>query len=315
MNIDTTDRPEELLRLVDPVDERRLAMHIDQGTADTLLVHLMASARPSWRGRSRRALVAAVALLVVMATSAAGYGAWLALRPEQNTGVGCQLEADAFSDTWITGDPVLDCQRVWRQEYGDPVPRLAAYVTDEGGIMVRPAAWAVPAGWRLLPEGFRLDAALLDLERTLGDHIRGLPETCLDAGAARVRVLAELTRTGLNGWRISQRDEPDGRESCAVYYFVRPDRREVTLGSEKPATDKLPYREMAARLRTAPDCLDREAALAATRAAGADAGLVEGVQGYQVLEIPDAIAGSGYCARITMQVAGSITIQLSVPPS
>lgn len=315
MNIDTTDRPEELLRLVDPVDVRRLATHLDQGTADALLVHLMASSRRGWRRRPRRALVAAVALLVVIATSAAGYGAWLALHPEQNTGVGCQLSARAFSDTWVTGDPVLDCQRVWRQELGEPVPELAAYVNDQGGIMVRPAAWAVPEGWRLLPEGFRLDAALLDLERTLGDQIHGLSETCLDAGAARVRAQRELARTGLSGWRISQRDHPDGRESCAVYYFVRPDRREVTLGSEEPMAATLPFHRMAARLRAASDCLERATAFAAIRAAGADAGLVEGVQGYQIVEIPDAAAGSGSCARVTMQVTGTITVQVSVAPS
>ncbi len=294
-----------LLRSVSDLDAHRLAQHLDQpldaDIRETLLTRLLAIAPVRRRSHRRPFLVVSLAATSVLATAAAGYASWLIEHPEQGTQVNCQLSSESWSQPDLDSeDPIAICAAEWRREAAQSVPRLAAYATDEG-VVVRPEAWAVPVGYRRLPSGFRFDAAILELERTLSDQIHGLAATCLSAEDAKRQVQEQLRQAGLATWSVSQRGRPDGSSTCSTYYYLRSDKREVELGSEKAHEDAFTK-----QLQALPTCIDRDRARSEIDKAATSAGLAQ--DAYQISEL-DQVRSS--CTRITMTIGGAYFVHLS----
>lgn len=324
-----TDRTDTLLRAARGIDDAALAATLDVQLREELLARVVTEPRPGpataradavpVRRRARRVVAWTAGLSLVAATAAAGYGAWLRLHPDQNTTVTCQVRPDAYSvPATSSGDPVADCTAQWRLEFaGTPVPDLAAFVSDRGEIVVRPAGWPVPEGWRALPAGFRLDTAVLAAERALTDQLHGLADRCLDEQAAERWALAELADRGLTGWRVDWRREfggrADGKALCGRGYALDPEHRKVILGADHPVAEDdpesqdLPYVKFPAELRrTLTGCQDRATALAAVRRAAVAAGIPQ--DEYQVQEVDQP---ADRCAWVTLAVGGGFVIQIS----
>ena len=220
----------------------------------------------------------------------------------------------------MTASGCPDCAAVWQEEFGEAPPELVAYVGTEGGIVVQPKAWPTPAGGKPLPEGFTFDSALLELDHSLQDYLHGLPSRCHSVAQARAMVEATSARLGLTGWKVEQRDDPDGVTSCAAFIAAEPEDKVVRLMADpNPGTIGERYQVMGAKLRKAPTCLSREEARSAVREAATEAGVPEGAVGYKVAE-PFArsgnpptpatgTSGSG-CVHILMMVQGWIMVEL-----
>ena len=260
--------------------------------------------------RPRRWLLAAAILLTALVGAAAG--GWALTRgTEETTEVGCALDRNLDSIAVIdasSGDPVADCAAEWRRRHGSAAPPLVAYDNAHGGVQVVPKGLSVPSEWRLLPEGFRQDARLVELDAALGDLGSGLNASCLTLPAARALAVAELARLRLDSWSVaSERGRADGARTCTQHYLDRERRRVVLIPLPGAPRPDAPYAILARRLAAATksDCLTVESALTRARAEASALGL-DKPAGATVFHV---VYGTG-CARVTVNVGGRVEVTI-----
>jgi len=273
---------------------------------------------PTPKRRTRRRLVPVV-IGVLVATTGAAYQVFHS-DPETSTSLACSPTPDLDDIAVIpsaSGDPLVDCRAAWLDTFGVPAPELSAYVNDKGGIVVVPAGSGAPAGATPLPDGFRQDAAIVQLTHELGDMWRGIGEAaCRDVEGSETIARRQLARLGLAGWEVVMRGaKPDGVRECALAR-IDPDRRRVVLSS-MPAPHpppSSPFHRFVAFSRTlseamveGPDarCLGDGEAHEVIRQAAASAQLEDMIivrASYPEDRAPD---GKGTCVRAAVNVGGS----------
>lgn len=173
--------------------------------------------------RRRRRPLTAVLVALGMTASATAAAAWMLTRADETTRIACP--DDTFISA-VSGDPVADCAREWRDR-GEEPPAMTAYEDDHGRVAVVRDGDPVPRSWRRLEAGFRQDARAIELEERLSDQIAGVSSTCLSTDEARAVVKRQLTELGLQGWSIAEkREDADGETSCA---YASLEDRTVTL--------------------------------------------------------------------------------------
>ncbi len=151
--------------------------------------------------RPRRALVLALAVLVVAGATGA---AWAMTRgsAQDTTSVDCVVQGvDSIVDA-TSGDPAADCASVWQSLTGKPGPQLTAYDNGLGGVAVIPSSEKPPANWTPIVSQ---NVALIELQENLLDQINGLNSACFSSSAATAFVQHQLDRLGLTGWTIHVR--------------------------------------------------------------------------------------------------------------
>lgn len=299
---------EEARLLSDPHAKKALFQEIIMTTPVDTVEPSITTARTR-APRRRVALAATIALLSLTAVA----GAW-ALFSSESTSVGCHLADGGVSVVdAVTGDPVVDCGRVWEQETGTVPPPLVAYDNGSGGIEVIPAAEAAPGGWQQLEPGIAQDPALIELEAALDDMAGGLSADCYLLREARQVAEAELDRLDLGGWTVTAtRGEADGNQTC-TYFYLDADRSEVVLIPLPfvAPPQGAPFTVFAEELdqALADDCLTVGDAAELARQIGADAGL--GGAGLVIHEVIDESA----CTRADINVGGTVEATLRGPSS
>lgn len=269
---------------------------------------------PQPRRRGRLPILAAT-VAAVMLTAAAG---WAVLRdPATTTEVQCSGHPaiDHSIIDSVSGDPVADCQALWRQQVGEP-PELAAYQTPEGGVVVLPIEQSVPDGWVPLGTEFRQESRLIELEAALDDFGDGLSSGCYRLPEAQEIAAGHIERLGLSDWTItSERGEADGETTC-TYFYLDPGTQRVVLipleGIAPPAD--APYVLLAERLDTITTeaCLTVEEAIQATRREASNLGLSTEEPHLIIHRVPDEEAS---CARADVNVGGRIEVTVRGPSS
>lgn len=260
----------------------------------------------------RRSLVLAATLGSLSIAAIAGA---VVLSSSSSTSVGCHTPAGgvSFADA-VTGDPVVDCARIWEQETGTQAPPLAAYDNGQGGIEVLPEEEAAPDGWTELDAGTVQDPVLIELEAALDDVADGLTAACHDLRGAREVAAAELARLGLDTWSVvSERGEADGTDTCTYFYLDAAAQRVVLIPLDgPPAPEDAPYTILARDLAglLSDDCLSIGEAAAAARRSADDVGLQ--APGLVIYEVVDEAAP---CTRADVNVGGRVEVTLRGPSS
>jgi len=222
--------PIELLSQIAPLsDEEAVGLFGTVGRERLLeeITRLSAGANRPVRGRLRRPLVFAVAVLVAVATATL---AWAITRggASETTSVECVI---AGTDTVIdatSGNPAADCAAQWQRELSTQPPPLTAYANTSGGVTVLPRSQKPPARWRTLRSQ---NVALIELQESLDDYLNGLNSSCLNASAATAFTRQQLDRLGFVGWTVNVRPAPQGSGSpiCTGSGIVDPTHATVTL--------------------------------------------------------------------------------------
>ncbi len=117
---------------------------------------------------------------------------------------------------FVTGDPVADCARAYRQEKGS-APVLRAYSDGHVYLTVIPASWTPLASYRLLPADFTVDVRRVALEQALDDPVDGADSDCLSDAQAIERARQIVRGSGLD-YTVTKYDAApiaDGHEFCA----------------------------------------------------------------------------------------------------
>jgi hypothetical protein len=284
--------------------------------------------------RSRRPLV--VALAIVAATATAG-GAWALFgsSAHETTSIECSLDGTDTIIPAVSGDPAYDCAVVLKADNGTDAPPLAAYDNGHGGVTVIPRSAKPQSGWKPLPQG--QDVALIQLQDSLDDYIRGLNSSCLDSSAATSLARSKLAEFGFTGWAVSVRS-PDssspnspapkatpgakaapvqstsGTRSCVASDIVDPTTQAVTLIPAQVATGpEATFEKLADRLRPLTQrCQSLPAAVASVRSVASHLGLSESARTYELYTVPDH---SLRCATIYETVGGTIFVTVRGPTS
>lgn len=269
--------------------------------------------RPTATGRRmpRRTFVLAATLAVLSLATIAG--AVVYFTATSTTSVGCHTPDGGVSVAdAVTGDPVVDCARIWEQQTGTQAPELVAYDNGGGGIEVVPATKDVPAGWQPLDPGVAQDPAVIELERALGDYADGLNADCFSLPDARAVVGTELERLGLADWGVSaERGEADGTDSCTSFYLDTPNQEVVLIPSDGlVGSDDAPYAVFARELGEALDdgCVSLSAAADLTRRVASDTNI--DVASLVIYEVSD---DGARCTRADVNVGGRIEVTLRGP--
>jgi hypothetical protein len=253
-----------------------------------------------------------IAALLALGTAAATW-AEVVRDPARTTKVACddyRLDMDALS-----GDPVADCEALWRREQGTEPPGMVAYRNSFGGITVYPAGKPVPADWTRLAEGFRQDGRLIQLDESLNDAGAGFQSGCLTFEQATAVAERELTRLGLTGWVVELepgRDRADGDGTCSRY-LVDTERFRVALVALPRGSDDLHEitqmaRSLQSRLRGT--CVPVDAAVGIAQDKAAAIGLSESDGGVEVNAVPDPTAP---CSSAVVNVTGRVEIIVRGP--
>lgn len=207
--------------LLPPVSDDPAA--IDRARADlmTFIDNGLAARRPWWK----RQRIVAVGIAALVTAGAA----WVVGNIAMSTSVGCHVPNNgiAIVDS-ETGDPVVDCGRIWRTDYGIPPPPLVAYDNGMGGIEVVPQSEDAPSGWSELEPGVVQDVRLIELEEALDDVVVGLQASCYDFASAERIVSRELERLALGEWAIDAQADSADPTTCS-YFYLDPSRRRVVL--------------------------------------------------------------------------------------
>jgi hypothetical protein len=322
---------DSLLRLA-PVSDGEAAAIFGVTGREELLAGLtrLSSPRAARRAVTRRRLVLAVAAVAVVATATAA--TWVVLRggpARETTSVQCLIgNSDAIIPS-TSGDPTHDCAADYRREFGTTPPPLVAYDNGHGGVTVLPHSQTPPAGWKPLPSQ---DAALIELQDSLDDYVRGLNASCLDSGAATNLVKAKLAQFGFTGWTVTVENPSsggsavpapagsqkaptaeNGGNTCWNVDVVDPSSRTVSLlptgipsGLPETALEKL-----AVKLRPiAQRCESLPAAAASVRTAASNLGISESGRGYDLNTVKD---NSMRCASVYETVGGTIFVTVRGP--
>lgn len=267
--------------------------------------------------RTRRRWAAPIAAALLLATAAAG---WALLRDISDS-TELQCPGNVIIDS-VTGDPVLDCSNEWRRSNETEPPPMIAYDNGRGGVVVLPEGDSMPDGYTALDPGPFQNAALIELEATLGNVGTGLESGCYDDVAATRIAQGELDRLELAQWTITVDEDrrPDGYSTCA-YFIVDAALQQVQLIGLPGVTAPDPYSAYAAALDEQLDAacigLEEAADLARTLAASTeivvDGTRIEfteeaGVLFIHIVEDPDAA-----CARADVNVGGRVEVTLRGP--
>lgn len=272
------------------------------------------SSGPQPRSRGRLSILAATAGAVLLTAA----GAWAVLQdPATTTSVQCSGHPaiDYTIIDSVSGDPVADCEAIWRQLVGESPP-LAAYQTPEGGVAVLPIDRSVPDGWMPLGADFRQDDLVIELEAALDDVGDGLSSGCYQLPEAQDITAGHIERLGLSDWTVtSKRGEADGETTC-TYFYLDPGTRRVVLipleGIAPPAD--APYVILAERLATitTESCLTVEETVQATLQEATDLGLNLEESHLIIHRVTDTGAS---CARADVNVGGRIEVTVRGPSS
>jgi hypothetical protein len=306
----TASDPTELLSRLAPVSDGEAAEVFGAGKehlrdAITQLPHGRSrSARPL----PRRPLVIAVAALVVVAATGAG---WALTRgsAQETTSVDCIVQGvDSIVDA-TSGDPATDCASVWAGLVGSPAPPLTAYDNGLGGVAVIPSSEKPPTSWTLLASQ---NVALIELQESLNDHISGLASACFGSDAATTFVRRQFDRLGFADWRV------DVRSSDGACYggYTEPDTKTVVLGAggDQSGAATWPPHQLADSLRPlTQECLtlpamENEVVQRATALGMSQT--VENDRNYQLTAVKDDTLS---CASVTESVGGTTDVIVRGP--
>jgi hypothetical protein len=253
------------------------------------------------RGKKRWLIPGTV--IVALATAAAGFA--ITRDVGTTTEISCP---DAITDA-VTGDPVLDCANLWRQQNGTEPPPLVAYDNQRGGIQVVPADAKVPAEWTPLESGVKQDARLIELDAALADYGDGLNARCYTPEAAQPIAESALRRLDLADWNVRiDHDREGGEGTCATHTLDSETRSVVVfafkMGSPPP---DVPYLRLASAVQVQVDhrCLGRDEAVAKVRRIATDLGIDEATGELVVHSVPDPAAR---CSRTDVNVGGRIAV-------
>jgi hypothetical protein len=253
--------------------------------------------------RGRRWLVPG-AVIVALATAAAGY-----VVATRDLGTTTEISCpDAITDA-VTGNPVLDCANLWRQQNGTEPPPLVAYDNQRGGIHVVPADAKVPAEWTPLEAGFAQDARLIELDAALADYGDGLNAQCYTPEAAKPIAESTLERLDLADWTVRIDHEREGGDGTCAAHALDSEARSVLVFAFKvgsPPPD-VPYVRLASAVQAQIDhqCLGRDEAVDTVRRIAAGLDIEESASGLVIHSVPDL---SARCSRTDINVGGRIAV-------
>jgi hypothetical protein len=253
------------------------------------------------RTRARKRWLLPGAAIVALATAAAGYA--IARDVGTTTEVSCP---DGIVDA-VTGDPVVDCANLWRQQNGTEPPQLVAYDNRRGGIEVVPADADVPAEWIPLEAGSAQDARLIELDAALADYGDGLNAQCYTPQAAQPIAESALQRLDLANWTVRiDRNREGGDGTCATHRLDPETRSVVVFAFEmgSPPADA-PHLRLASAVQAQVDdqCLGRDEAVDTVRRIAADLDIDESRGELIIHSVPDPSAA---CSRTDINVGGRI---------
>jgi hypothetical protein len=192
--------PLEVLSRIAPVSDDEAATVFGNDGAERLLeaiVRLSPGHERPARRRLRRPLVIALALVVLVAATGAGW-ALTHGSARETTSVDCLIDGQTTVIDATSGDPAADCAVIWPA----PVPKLQAYANGLGGVVVIPASEKPESSWTPIASQ---DVALIELQESLDDNINGLDSSCFGSSAARTFTQQRLDRLGFIGWTVNVR--------------------------------------------------------------------------------------------------------------
>ncbi|MEI2777628.1 MAG: hypothetical protein V9G19_16975 [Tetrasphaera sp.] len=275
---------------------------------------------PRKRLRRRTIALVAGAALLLGGTATAAYDKWYAGGAAD--GLTCMTtwvdpltteNAPSTGGPALTTDPVADCQRYQRESGESEIANPVAF-SRNGQVFVVPRD-QVPADGNPLGEAPADTAAAMELRSSLGDWVDGGESGCYDRTTGPAFIRKELARLGLTGWEVTIM--PDNRpyeEGPCGFFDVDmansearffPDRQEERSADEPQGALPFVYEVREALRSSITDtCLSvSEAGAAAKRAVGAE-------HHWPTTAVVD---NSADCARVDMQVGGSIQITVYGP--
>lgn len=317
----THDDVLDALRSVDPLTG------VDLGRADRRALDALregitmtdrGAAGPARRRRwSRRGVVAVglTAVLVGGGAAFAGVDQWFGGYAD---GISCwevwnepATGAPEIGGADLTGDPVADCV-TYRTQAG--LPPLTDPVAFEyrGLVYVTPRS-QVPEGATLRAPATAQDAAARELEASLRDRVDGGRSWCADPGSFEAFARAELARLGLDGWdvQVDPTPAPDSPGATCADAMTDLARHSVTILPER-ATDPADEVPTIAAVRDA-----LRAGISGTCVSVGDAQAVVEQALDGELHVPTTIVvdEAAECARVDMEVGGSIQVTVHGPTS
>lgn len=226
--------PFETLRRINPVDPSTLpdpersrealdAMErIIRGDAAAAEGERFRRTRSLWRTRRRRVYLVPI---VAAAALAAATLAWALTRgPTQHLDIACYATIDLHGRAAVVpateASPIETCEKLWLTGvFGKPPPPLEACVLPSGAVGVFPSPEEnscerlnlAPA-----PAGSEPPPSSVELQNTLVDKFL---DRCLTEPAARRNIQGELTRLGLQHWRVVTNGRFTPARPCASLAF------------------------------------------------------------------------------------------------
>jgi hypothetical protein len=313
----------ELLSRIAKVSDEDAAEVFGELGRDRLLDAIVRQA-PARQRRLRRPLVLAVAALVVLAATGA---AWAMTRgsARETTAVDCKIGGGTTVIDATSGDPAADCAAIWPT----PVPKLQAYDDGLGGVAVIPASETAPAGWTAIASQ---DVALIELQETLDDNIKGLDSGCFDSDAATTFAQQQLNRLGFIGWTVNVRQPaqqantqpPAGTKAAPTASaglncyggFADPTSRTVTLmgGGDQSGASNWPPHELADSLRPlTSECLSLSAMRSDVVQRATYLGMSQTVENDHNYKLSATQDDTMSCATVYETVGGTIDVTIRGP--
>jgi hypothetical protein len=214
----------------------------------------------------------------------------------------------------VSGNPVTDCDVIWKHTFGRAAPRLAVYA-DDGWFLVLPATQRPPAGSVRLPSGVVMNTNLIVLNEWLQDYVSGLNSQCYASSAAVTAVHGELASLGLSGWNVSaQPPAANGTTTCDNVSIISAGQRTVQLkappsvsSGNGPASQMQQF--AGALHQISNSCLDLPAATEQVTAAAARYGQsLSPPDSLQQVTVPDA-----HCTSVYLEIGGAMFVTLRGP--
>lgn len=268
-----------------------------------------AAAQTSAGQRVPRRTLVLVTVMSILSLAAIG-GAAVMWPAEKTTSVSCHTDTNTETvvDS-VTGDPVEDCKRAWRDTGQEP-PALIAYDNGQGGISVLPAEEQAPDGWEPMDSGAVQDPHLIQLKAALADYGSGLHAKCHALPEARDVAQREIDRLELKGWSVrAERGEADGTSTCTYFYLDPANRAVVLIPQEEVAPPDGPFTAFARELSTVleEDCRTVPEAAQVARETAVQHGVDMGLAVHEVTD------GTLDCARSDVTVGGGVEVTVRGP--
>jgi hypothetical protein len=297
----------ELLSRIAPVSDEEAAGVFGERGPERLLAAIVGQA-PARQRHLRRPLVLAVAALVVVAATGAGW-ALTHGSARDTTSVDCVVQGvDSIVDA-TSGDPAADCAVVWQGLVGKPAPPLTAYDNGLGGVAVIPSSEKPPANWTPIASQ---NVALIELQESLLDNINGLDSGCFSSSQASAFAQRQLDRLGFTDWTIDVRSS-DG--SC-YGGFTLPDTKTVVLdaGGDQSGASNWPPHQLADSLRPlTSECLSLPAMKREVEQRATALGMSQTVENDHNYALSATQDDSMRCATVVETVGGTIVVIVRGP--